>query len=379
MDAQRLLADLIAFPSITPNDEGCQEYMMAYLQQLGFNCLKIDDFPVCNFFARIGTEEPLLVFAGHTDVVPAGDTHAWNSNPFSLYEKEGKLYGRGTADMKGGLAAMMTAVKRFLEKNKHFSGSIGFLITSGEEGDCYDKGTPVVMEVLKKQGIKIDYCILGEPSSQYTVGDMIKIGRRGSLNGILELVGKQGHVAYPHLADNPIHNTLAALQELCQKTWDEGNNFFPPTSFQITRIASDTQSDNIIPGKLTVHFNFRFSTEQTENTLKEAVAACFEQYHLSPIIQWRLSGNPFLTAKGALLEASRQAILKTTGTLPILSTTGGTSDGRFIAPHGIEVIEIGLVNATIHQVNECILVDDLTTLENIYYGICHHLLEVEIP
>ncbi|ARG97821.1 succinyl-diaminopimelate desuccinylase [Legionella micdadei] len=373
-DMKSLLEKLVSFESITPKDSGCQDFMIDFLTQQGFDCQRFDNFPVANFFARIGNQAPLLVFAGHTDVVPVGDENKWETPPFSLVEKEGMLYGRGTADMKGSLAAMLAVAADFTEKHPHFTGSLGFLITSGEEGDDFHLGTPHVMAELHKQGIHLDFCIVGEPSSSKQVGDIIKIGRRGSLTGKLILHGKQGHVAYPHLAQNPIHLISPALAELTAMHWDEGNQYFPPTSLQITHIQAGGHAGNIIPGTLAMQFNFRFSTEQSTDSLKASVSGCFKKYGLSPEIQWRLNGEPFLTAQGRLLESCIKAIRNITDQLPELSTSGGTSDGRFIAPYGVEVIELGPVNSTIHQVNECVSLNDLEKLREIYYSICEQLL-----
>jgi len=375
MPTLELLSKLVSFASITPDDAGCQTFMIEYFEQAGFSCQRFDNLPVANFFARFGTQAPLLVFAGHTDVVPVGDLAKWESDPFQLTEKnDGMVYGRGTADMKGSLAAMMIMAVRFITDYPEFFGSLGFLITSGEEGDQFDQGTPYVMSELYKQGVTIDYCIVGEPSSTATLGDVIKIGRRGSLSGSLVLQGKQGHVAYPHLAINPIHTISPALAELTAKKWDNGNQHFPPTSLQITHISSGGDAGNIIPGKLNLDFNFRFSTEQTAESLKTALMDCFEKYDLRPVINWRLNGQPFLTAQGQLVESCVQAISECTNQKTTLSTTGGTSDGRFIAPYGVEVVELGPVNATIHQVNECVLATDLEKLDKIYYRICELLL-----
>lgn len=371
---KELLAQLIAFPSITPEDAHCQDFMIQYLSQLGFTCQVLNQPPVANFFAYYGTNGPLLVFAGHTDVVPVGDDDKWLTDPFALTEKEGLLYGRGTADMKGSLASMMVMAQRFISTYPNVQGRLGFLITSGEEGDDYLQGTPFVMQQLAEQGIDIDYCIVGEPSSTARVGDVIKVGRRGSLNAKIHIHGKQGHVAYPHLADNPIHKASTALAQLTSKQWDTGNDYFPPTSMQITWLHSGGHASNIIPGELMMHLNFRYSTEQTEHGLKEKVQAIFAEHHIQPSIEWRLSGEPFLTYKGRLLEASKQSILEHTGMQPELSTSGGTSDGRFIALYGVEVIELGPVNATIHQVNECVSLMDLEQLEKIYFSICEELL-----
>lgn len=374
LSIQDILEKLISFPSITPFDEGCQDYMISTLETLGFHCQRFDNAPVANFFARIGTSAPCLIFAGHTDVVPVGDIAKWNTEPFWLTEKNGMLYGRGVADMKGSLACMLAVAARFSAAHPTFTGSLGFLITSGEEGDEYHLGTPYVMEQLIAQGIHPDFCIVGEPSSTTHVGDVIKIGRRGSLNAKLTLHGKQGHVAYPHLAQNPIHTISPALAELAATKWDEGNDHFPPTSLQVTHINAGGEANNIIPGELTLHFNIRYSTEQTAEKLKHNIENCFSRHELTPSIDWRLSGEPFLTSKGLLLDKCCEAIQLHTGTPPELSTSGGTSDGRFIAPFGIEVIELGPVNATIHQVNECVLLADLEVLADIYYSVCVALL-----
>lgn len=372
-----ILAQLIAYPSITPDDAGCQTYMIEQLEQLGFHCERFDNPPVSNFFARIGQDAPCFVFAGHTDVVPVGDLTKWAHDPFQLEEQDGFLYGRGVADMKGSLACMLVAAARFVNNHAAFTGSLGFLITSGEEGNDYDRGTPYVMAALNAKGIHPDYCIVGEPSSTHRCGDMIKIGRRGSLNATLTLHGKQGHVAYPHLAENPIHTVAHALTELTTTRWDEGNAHFPPTSLQLTHIQSGGQANNIIPGELTLGFNIRYSTEHTDSTLMSQVNACFERHGLKPCIDWRHSGAPFLTAQGALLTHCVQAVKTHTGQTPELSTSGGTSDGRFIAPFGVEVVELGPVNATIHQVNECVYLADLETLEEMYYDVCVALLGSE--
>jgi succinyl-diaminopimelate desuccinylase len=370
-----LLAKLVAFPSVTPHDMKCQEWMIQYLTNLGFSCVQLDCFPVSNFFASYGsTTGPLLVFAGHTDVVPLGDEKKWTSNPFDLIEKNGVAYGRGTADMKGSLACMLLMAERFIKTHPNPQGRLGFLITSGEEGDDYHCGTPYVMEQLTKEGIYLDYCVVGEPSSTHQVGDVIKVGRRGSLNATIRLNGVQGHVAYPHLANNPIHQLSPALLQLTTRQWDQGNDYFPPTSMQITYIHSGGHANNIIPGELVLHLNFRYSTEQNEERLKEEVHHLFAHYQLHPTIEWRLSGKPFLTQPGALVGACQKAILQHTGITTELSTSGGTSDGRFIAPYGVEVVELGPVNATIHQVNECVSLTDLVTLEAIYFSICHDLL-----
>lgn len=373
-DIKEILAKLVSFPSITPDDAGCQEYMIQFLEQSGFSCQRMNQGPVSNFFALYGEIGPLLVFAGHTDVVPIGDAGKWISPPFTMENKEGMLYGRGVADMKGSLASMLVMAERFTKTYPFFQGRLGFLITSGEEGDDFDFGTPYVMQQLEQQGIHIDYCVVGEPSSTTQVGDVIKIGRRGSLSAKISVYGRQGHVAYPHLADNPIHRVSPVLARLTAIEWDKGNTYFPPTSMQITYLHSDGHAGNIIPGQLDLHLNFRYSTAQTESSLKEAVINAFEHQNLRPVIEWRLNGEPFLTDKGLLLESCKKAVLEQTGLTAALSTSGGTSDGRFIAPYGVEVIELGPCNATIHQVNECVSLQDLQTLEAIYFSICEKLL-----
>lgn len=374
MELRDILAKLISFPSVTPDDAGCQAWMMDYFHSLGFKCQEYDNPPVSNFFAHMGDKGPLLVFAGHTDVVPVGDHHKWQTAPFDLTEVGGKVYGRGVADMKGSLAAMMIMAKRFVQKQTDFQGSLGFLITSGEEGDWFEHGTPHVMSELAEQGVAIDYCVVGEPSSTKRVGDVVKIGRRGSLTGNLILHGKQGHVAYPHLAKNPIHLISAALTHFCAQHWDEGNAHFPPTSMQITHLESGGHAGNVIPGELHMQFNFRFSTEQTAKRLQQQTEAIFNQHKVPVDIQWRLNGEPFLTAKGALVDAAIAAIQSVTTNQPDLSTSGGTSDGRFIAPYGIETIELGPVNDSIHQVNEWGTLSDLEDLSEIYYQISQRLL-----
>lgn len=371
---EEILAYLVHFPSITPEDASCQEFMIQFLEQAGFVCQRMNCGPVSNFFASYGTSGPLLVFAGHTDVVSVGQLTKWHTDPFVLENKDGMLFGRGVADMKGSLACMLLMAQRFVKTYPTFEGKLGFLITSGEEGEDYAMGTPYVMELLEKQGIHIDYCIVGEPSSSHRVGDVIKIGRRGSLNVTINLHGKQGHVAYPHLADNPIHKISPALAKLVAIQWDHGNDHFPPTTMQMTHLHSGGHATNIIPGELVVHLNFRYSTEQTQNSLKEKVVATFQEYDLNPFFEWHLSGEPFLTAKGALLDHCIEAIREHTGSSPELSTSGGTSDGRFIAPYGVEVVELGPVNATIHQVNECVALSELDQLENIYFSISEKLL-----
>lgn len=370
-----LLETLIQKPSVTPSDAGCQDVMIDYLHSSGFQCQRYDAPPASNFFARIGEGRPFLVFAGHTDVVDAGPVHLWQSDPFKLTHTNTQYYGRGVADMKGALACMMDAATLFLQKNKqYFKGSLGFLITSAEEGSHYQLGTPFVMQALHHQGILPDYCLIGEPSSQHRLADMIKIGRRGSLNAQIQIQGKQGHVAYPHLALNPVSQAAPAIHELSTMIWDMGNAWFPPTSLQITQLKTDLDSFNVIPGELSIKLNCRFSTEQTAAHIQKTVEGVFEKHRINARFEWFLSGEPFLTEKGRLLDASIAAAKAITGLSPELSTTGGTSDGRFIAPYGIEVVELGLCNKTIHQINECIDDHSLIKLRDIYLHICEDIL-----
>jgi succinyl-diaminopimelate desuccinylase len=368
-----LLKNLIAFHSITPDDYGCQNYLISYLQKLGFTCYSFDNPPVNNFFAFYGSTEPLLVFAGHTDVVSPGDLAAWKTNPFELAFEGDIAYGRGVADMKGSIAAMLVAARKLVEHG-NLKGGIGLLITSGEEGDHYHLGTPYVMGQIQSMGILPKYCIVGEPSSASTIGDVIKVGRRGSLNGSITLKGKQGHVAYPHLACNPIHLFAPVLQALINLQLDDGNEYFPPSQLQVTSVSSGGHGNNVIPGELSLKLNCRFSPLQSEMDLRKKVENCFEQYQLQTEISWRLSGNPFLTSQGRLLEATVHVIEQSTGKAPLLSTSGGTSDGRFIAPYGVEVIELGPVNATIHQVNECVSLQSLYALAGLYFEIGRELI-----
>jgi succinyl-diaminopimelate desuccinylase len=374
-DIVNFLKEMINIPSVTPEDKGVQQILSTFLDKLGFSTTSIPHPPVSNIWSRIGEKGPLIVFAGHTDVVPAGEAAHWDTPPFEATIKENKLFGRGACDMKGSIAAMAYAVKDFLNKVPDFNGSLGFLITSGEEGDQFDLGTPKVMDFLSDQNINIDYCIVGEPSSHTTLGDVIKIGRRGSLTGIATVVGTQGHVAYPQLAKNPIHLIAPVLKLLTEKQYDEGNTFFPPTSFQISNIHAGTGAGNVIPGLLTFKFNFRYSTEVTHLDLINEVEKMIKAH--SPLqvdIAWRHNGAPFLTQKGKLIDATIDAIKKHTGTTPELSTSGGTSDGRFIAPYGVELIELGPQNATIHQTNEEISLEALHELKCVYQTIIETLL-----
>jgi succinyl-diaminopimelate desuccinylase len=369
----QLTKTLIERRSVTPDDAGCQALLGERLKRAGFELQTMRFGAVDNLWARRGDSGPLLVLAGHTDVVPPGPTDAWKTDPFQPTEKDGCLYGRGAADMKAGLAAMITAAERFLEHRPNPPGSLAFLITSDEEGDAVD-GTRRVIEQLTERGETIDWCLVGEPSSSETLGDTIKHGRRGSLSGRLRVIGRQGHVAYPQLADNPVHRASAALAALCERSWDPGNAHFPPTSFQISNINAGTGAGNVIPGTLEVAFNFRYSTETDEARLREQVEALLDRHGLDYQLEWSLSGRPFLTETGALLDAARAGVEKVTGRTPVLSTAGGTSDGRFIAPAGAQVVELGPVNRTIHQANECVRIEDLESLSAIYQAILEELI-----
>ncbi len=364
---------LISRASVTPEDAGCQQLMRARLEAIGFHCEELPFGDVCNLWARRGTSAPLLVFAGHTDVVPTGPLDQWLSDPFEPQIRDGLLYGRGAADMKSSLAAMVTACEAFVRQHPAHRGSIGFLITSDEEGPSVN-GTVKVVEQLRARGEQIDLCLVGEPSSRERLGDIVKNGRRGSLNGKLSVRGKQGHVAYPDLAVNPVHLAAPAISELASVQWDAGNEHFPPTSFQISNISAGTGAENVVPGALQLLFNLRYSSELDAATIKQRVEAVLERHALDYTLEWRLSGEPFLTAAGELVGAARAAIRELTGIETQLSTSGGTSDGRFIAPTGAQVLELGPLNATIHQVNECVAVEDLDTLSALYQRILEKLL-----
>ena len=368
-----LTQQLISRDSVTPDDKGCQQLLNDNLQPLGFELEQLNFEEVKNIWLRKGDQAPLFCFAGHTDVVPTGPVEQWDSQPFDPVVRDGMLYGRGTADMKGSIAAMTVAVQRFVTDYPDHKGSIAFLITSDEEGPAKN-GTVKVIETLEARNEKIDWCLVGEPSSTTQLGDVIKNGRRGSLGCTLTIIGKQGHVAYPHLANNPIHLATPMLTELIAMQWDAGNDFFPPTTFQISNIHSGTGATNVIPGEAEVVFNFRFSTEVTADELKAQVEALLQKHKLDYNIDWNLSGKPFLTTEGELVAAAVSAIKKVTGIESELSTSGGTSDGRFIAPTGAQVLELGPVNATIHQVNECVKVADLELLEEVYYQMLKVLL-----
>jgi len=360
-----LTCDLMSRASVSPTDGGCQALMCERLRALGFTIENLPFGNVENFWARRGAAGPVFCFAGHTDVVPPGPLEEWQSDPFQPSVRDGMLYGRGAADMKSGLAAMVTACEEFVARHPDHRGSIAFLITSDEEGPSVD-GTRRVVEVLKSRGESIDYCLVGEPSSEEVLGDTLKIGRRGSLSGRLTVHGVQGHIAYPQLAHNPIHALAPALAELASRTWDEGNRHFQPTSFQMSNIAAGTGAPNVIPGELKARFNLRFSTEQTVETLQATVERIFREHGLKHSLEWFISGYPFLTVPGTLSQAASQAVLEELGVTPKLSTGGGTSDGRFIAPMGTQVIELGVVNSTIHKANECVKLEDIERLHRAY-------------
>jgi len=368
-----LTADLLARPSVSPEDHGCLDVIAARLAPLGFRNERMDFGPVGNLWARHGDATPVLCFAGHTDVVPTGPREEWKTDPFEPVVRDGILYGRGSADMKSGLAAMVTATERFLGRHPRHAGSLAFLLTSDEEGPSVD-GTRRVVEVLEARGEKIDYCVVGEPTSHERLGDTIKIGRRGSLSGRLTVHGVQGHIAYPHLADNPVHGLAPALAELVARRWDEGNQFFQPTTFQVSNIAAGTGAPNVIPGELKARFNLRFSTEQTVESLQRTVLGILDRHRVNYTLEWFVSGLPFLTQPGFLTGTVSAAVRDVTGAVPAFSTTGGTSDGRFIAPTGAQVVEIGVGNATIHKVNECVRVEDVDVLSRIYERVMERVL-----
>ena len=372
-DTLELSLQLLRQPSVTPVDHNCQDIMAERLKKIGFNIESMRFEDVDNLWARKGTEGPVFCFAGHTDVVPTGSLDAWHSDPFAPEIRDGKLYGRGSADMKTALAAMVVASERFVAKHPDHNGSIAFLITSDEEGPSIN-GTVKVVETLEARNEKMDWCLVGEPSSTHRLGDIVKNGRRGSLNAVLTVKGKQGHVAYPHLAINPIHTASKALAELCETVWDNGNEYFPATSFQVSNIQAGTGATNVVPGTMTVTFNFRYSTEVTAEQLKARVLEILDRHQLNYDIQWTLSGLPFLTPVGELVNAAKNAIRNVTGVETELSTSGGTSDGRFIAPTGAQVLELGVLNATIHQINEHVNIDDLEPLAEIYEQILEGLL-----
>ena len=368
-----LTKQLIAEPSVTPDDKHCQTLLAERLQAIGFTIEAFHFGQTKNIWARKGTTEPVLCFAGHTDVVPSGPVEKWTSPPFEPTEREGKLYGRGAADMKTSIAAFVTACERFVAQHPQHQGSIALLITSDEEGDAHD-GTTKVVDALQARDEKIDYCIVGEPTAVNQLGDTIKNGRRGSLSGNLVIKGKQGHIAYPHLAKNPTHLFAPALAELVAMEWDQGNAYFPPSGFQISNIHAGTGATNVIPSTLTVQFNFRFSTESTESSLKQRVHAVLNQHGLDYDLTWSLSGQPFLTEAGRLTEVAQQAIAEVCGVEAELSTSGGTSDGRFIKAIARELIELGPVNASIHQIDEHIELAAIPQLSAIYEAMLKRLL-----
>ena len=372
-DILDLSLQLLRQPSVTPVDHNCQTIMAERLAAVGFNIENMRFEDVDNLWARRGTSSPVFCFAGHTDVVPTGHLDAWESDPFLPEIRDGKLYGRGSADMKTALAAMVVASERFVKKHPDHKGSIAFLITSDEEGPSIN-GTVKVIETLEARNEKMTWCLVGEPSSTNTLGDIIKNGRRGSLNAVLTVKGKQGHVAYPHLAINPIHIASKAITELCDTVWDNGNEYFPATTFQVSNIQAGTGATNVVPGTMTVTFNFRYSTEVTAEQLKQRVLDILDQYNFDYDIHWTLSGLPFLTPVGELVNAAKNAIKNVTGTETELSTSGGTSDGRFIAHTGAQVLELGVLNATIHQINEHVNIDELEPLAEIYEQILIELL-----
>ena len=369
-----LTLQLIARDSVTPNDAGCLDLIAERLKPLGFTLERIDTGGVCNLFARRGTAAPVLCFAGHTDVVPPGPLDQWHTPPFEPTIRDGILFGRGAADMKTSLAAFVTAIERFVEQAPDHDGSIALLLTSDEEGVA-THGTVKVVERLAERGERLDYCVVGEPTSVKQLGDMIKNGRRGSLSGTLRVKGQQGHVAYPHLARNPIHALAPALTELTTIGWDDGNEYFPPTTWQVSNIHAGTGANNVIPGTCEVMFNFRFASVSTAESLKGRVHEVLDRHGLEYEIDWHLSGKPYLTGKGALVAALSAAISDTVGVETELSTTGGTSDGRFIADICDEVVEFGPVNATIHKINECVAVDAIEPLSRIYEHTLHTLLQ----
>ena len=364
---------LIAQPSVTPEDADCQAMMIARLAAIGFSCESLRFGEVDNFWATRGDTGPTLVFAGHTDVVPTGPVDSWHTDPFEPVEKDGYLFGRGAADMKASLAAMVVAAEAFVAEHPNHRGRLAFLITADEEGPAVD-GTTQVVETLRNRGEQLDWCVVGEPSSVDQLGDTIKNGRRGSLNGVITVRGTQGHIAYPHLADNPIHRAFAALDALARESWDEGNEFFDPTSLQFSNIEAGTGATNVIPGELTAVFNIRFSTEISEVELRQRCESILRSHKLHFDIEWSLSGKPFLTEPGALVEAVSASIAEVTGVTTRLSTSGGTSDGRFIATLGTQIVELGPVNASIHQRNEHVKIDDIPWLTKIYHGIMTRLL-----
>ncbi|MFU2114568.1 succinyl-diaminopimelate desuccinylase [[Pasteurella] aerogenes] len=369
-----LAQNLIRRPSISPDDQGCQQMIAERLANLGFEIEWMNFGETTNLWAKHGSTKPLVAFAGHTDVVPTGDESQWQYAPFSAEIVGDMLYGRGAADMKGSLAAMIVAAEEYVKTNPNHKGTIAFLITSDEEAAAKD-GTTKVVDALMARGELIDYCMVGEPSSSQTLGDIVKNGRRGSITGNLYIQGIQGHVAYPHLAENPVHKAAPFLTELTQYQWDKGNEFFPPTSLQIANIQAGTGSNNVIPGELYVQFNLRYCTEVTDEMIKDKVAEMLQKHDLKYRIEWNLSGKPFLTKPNKLVKAVVDSLEQVVGITPKLDTGGGTSDARFIALMGGEVVELGPLNATIHKVNECVSIPDLVTLGDVYKQMLIHLLD----
>ncbi len=372
-DILNLTSELIRRASVTPDDSGCQAMLAERLAKAGFKIENLRYGEVDNLWATHGCDGPVLVFLGHTDVVPTGPVEQWSSPPFEPTIRDGHLYGRGAADMKSGVAAMTLALEDFVRRNPEHNGTIALLLTSDEEGPSTD-GVRRVVEEFRQRGQRVDWCLVGEPSSQNVLGDLIRIGRRGSLHGQLTVRGVQGHVAYPEKALNPIHASALALAELAATRWDDGNASFPPTSFQISNIHSGTGANNIIPGSMEVTFNFRYSTSSTAAGLREKVEACLQRHCIDSTIEWNLSGEAFLTDEGPLRHAVTSTIESICGITPIASTGGGTSDGRFIAPLGAEVVELGPINATIHKIDECVSLNDLDRLPGLYLGIAERLL-----
>ncbi len=368
-----LTAELIRRPSVSPEDKGCLDVIGERLARVKFNNERIDFPPVANLWAKHGSGHPVLCFAGHTDVVPSGPREEWQTDPFEPVIRDGTMYGRGAADMKSGLAAMTIAAERFIANHPDHKGTLAFLLTSDEEGPSVD-GTRRVMQVLESRPEKIDWCVVGEPSSGDKLGDTVKIGRRGSLSGKLTVHGVQGHVAYPHLAENPVHLLAPALAELASREWDKGNAYFQPTTFQISNLSAGTGAPNVIPGELKARFNIRFSTEQSVEKIQATITEILDRHKVNYTLEWFVSGLPFFTAPGPLSDATQQAVKEFTGLTPVLSTTGGTSDGRFIAPTGASVVELGVLNATIHKVNECVRIADVDTLALMYERMMELLL-----
>ena len=368
-----LTKDLISRRSVTPADEGCQNVMSTRLAAAGFHTESMPFGNVLNLWARRGRAAPLLCFAGHTDVVPSGPLEEWRSDPFLPVVRDDLLYGRGAADMKSGLAAMLTAAEAFVGAHPKHRGSIGFLITSDEEGPSVD-GTKRVVETLSARGERIDWCLVGEPSSEVAIGDTIKVGRRGSLSGRLTVHGVQGHVAYPQLAENPVHTLAPALAELIGRVWDQGTENFQPTTFQVSNLNAGTGAPNVIPGELKARFNLRYSPVQTLASLKASVEEILRRHGVRYTLEWYVSGEPFYTAPGELSGAVAAAVAEVTGTPPKISTGGGTSDGRFIAPLGVQVVELGVVNTSIHKVNECVRLSDIDALQRMYFNVLRNLL-----